>query len=97
MSGLHRQGAAEEAHPAPLQSQARSTKPTLASPKSCGAHPQALQKRLILKTEEVAEKDLQLAEAVTAHAELEAEAARLAGPDATKQLAEHQVLSTLGF
>lgn len=60
-------------------------------------HRQALQKRLILKTEEVAEKDLQLAEAAGKHAELEVAAARLAGPEATKQLAEQQVPTSLGF
>ena len=53
--------------------------------------PQALQKRLITKTEEVAEKELQLADAAAAHEQLQAEAARLAGPEATKQLAEQQV------
>ena len=44
--------------------------------------------------EEVAEKELQLADAAAAHEQLEAAAARLAGPEATKQLAEQQVRRT---
>ncbi len=51
---------------------------------------QALQKRLLQKSEEVADRDLRLKEAVENCAELEAAAARLPGPEAAQQLALYQ-------
>ena len=51
---------------------------------------QALQKRLLQKSEEVADRDLRLKEAVETRAELEAAAARLPGPEAAQQLALYQ-------
>ena len=56
---------------------------------------QALQKRLLQKSEEVADRDMRLKEAAETKAELEAAAARLPGPEAAEQLMLYQVGSTL--
>ncbi len=52
---------------------------------------QALQKRLLQKSEEVADRDMRLKEAAETKAELEAAAARLPGPEAAEQLVLYQV------
>ena len=52
---------------------------------------QALQKRLLQKSEEVADRDMRLKEAAETKAELEAAAARLPGPGAAEQLVLCQV------
>ena len=51
---------------------------------------QALQKRLLQKSEEVADRDLRLKEAAQTRVELEAAATRLPGPEAAQQLAVYQ-------
>ncbi len=51
---------------------------------------QALQKRLLQKSEEVADRDMRLKEAAETKAELEAAAARLPGPEAAEQLVLYQ-------